>query len=98
MYFWSVCDALCCLKHGVLAVTYCWRLKPKSSFLLKWLLSGAKAPALNSQCPTGADSCDRDRFWKTLIILALVFYQLCALQCGLVADSYWATFKAAKVP
>lgn len=63
----------------------------------KVLVSGANAPALNSPCPAGADSCDRDRFWKALDILALYFCQLCALQCGLVADNNWTAFKAGKV-
>lgn len=62
-----------------------WPLKieakelPSPSQVAEVLVSGAKAPARSAQRPAGADSCDRDGFWKTQAILALLACHLCAL-------------------
>lgn len=61
------CKNCAILKHsGCYLLLLETEAKELSLQVARVLASGAKASAFNSQCPAGADSCDRDRFWKTL--------------------------------
>lgn len=75
-------ECLCCLKHGVLAVTYRWRLKPKSCLLLKWqkclclepkLLHSILSALLELTAVTGTDSGRLWTFWHCFPVSCVLY-------------------------
>lgn len=90
MQFWSACDALCCLKHTVLALTYRRRLKPRSCLLLKVaevlfylepkLLHSILSALLALTAVTGTHSGRLWTFWNwfpcTFVLCSLLFLQI----------------------